>query len=236
MTVSSNYAVDFSRDEIVRMAFQLCGVLEGGKEPESGDVAMASDFINFELKALQAEGVTLRHVERATLTLVSGTAAYTLPADTVDVEMGPNDEIGSILPSSGSETPVFSMTRAEYMALPDKTSTVTGRPTRAYVEKLSGVTVTLWPVPDSTSATMRYSRVRLIRDADDGAVTMDLVPKWLKYVAYVTAENLARAKSLPMETIKDLEGKAERQKAVCLADDGQKGKIRFHLAHSGVRW
>lgn len=236
MTVSANSSQEFNRDELLVMAFQLCGILEAGKLPDGDDLAMASNFMNLELQALQAEGVVLRTQERSLLTLTAGTSEYTLPSDTIDVQLGPNDQIGTIVPTAGSETLVQAMSRAEYLDLSDKTSAVTGRPTRAYVEKHAAVTVTLWPVPDASCASLRYTQVRLLRDADTGAVTIDLARRWMKYVTYATAVHLARAKSVPLDNVDDLRSEAERMKAVCLADDNQRGKIRFRLAHGGRRW
>jgi hypothetical protein len=236
VTVSSSYSLDYTRDELLKTAFQLAGVVDEEHDPSAADYAMASRFLNLELMALQAEGVVLRSVERTTLTLVSGTATYTLPADTVDVQFGPNDEVGTIVDSDSKETSVLSMSRHEYLGITDKTSAVTGRPSRAYVEKLASVTVTLWPVPDSTAVSLRYARVRLLRDGDTGAVTMDLHRKWLKFVTYASAANIARAKSLGLDAVGDLQNQAERMKAVCLADDSQRGKIRLRVSHPGARW
>lgn len=233
MTVSANYSQEFQRDELLTLALQATGVLESGMEATADDLEMASNFLNLELQSLQAEKVVLRTIERATLTLTAGTAEYTLPADTIDVQLGPNDQIGTILPSSGSETAVVAMSRADYAAITDKTSDVTGRPTRAYVEKLASVTITLFPVPDATSTTLRYSRVRLLRDADTGAVTMDLARRWLKYVVYAVAVHIARAKSLGRETVDDLRAEAELAKERCKEDDNQRGRIRFRMAHNG---
>lgn len=236
MTVSANSALDYQRDQLIRMSYQLTGLLQAGREPTAEDLSMASDFLNLELMALQAEGVILRTIERATLTLVAGTAEYTLPSDTIDVQLGPNDQFGSIIPTSGGETLVMSMTRAEYLDLSDKSSSTTGRPTRAYLEKQAAVTVTLWPVPDASAESLRYSRVRLLRDADTGAVTLDLARRWLKCVTYSTAVHLGRAKSISSEAIKGLEIQAEKLKKACLADDNQRGKIRFRITHSGRHW
>jgi hypothetical protein len=236
VTVSANYTQEFQRDELLTLALQATGTLEAGEEPPAADLAMASNFLNLELQSLQAEKIVLRTVERATLTLTAGTAEYTLPADTIDVQLGPNDQLGTILPSAGGESIVKSMSRAEYADITDKTSTNTGRPTRAYVERLASITITLWPVPDAASTTLRYSRVRLLRDADDGAVTMDLARRWLKYVVYAVAVHIARSKSLGQEVVQDLRAEAELAKERCKEDDTQRGRLNFRIAHSGVRW
>ncbi len=239
MTVSALSTQEFNRDELIVMAYQATGLLEAGKDAPPEDLALASNFMNLELQALQAEGVVLRTVERTTLTLGTpdaGTAAtYTLPSDTIDVQLGPNDQVGTIIPTSGSETLVEAMSRAQYLETTDKTSAVSGTPMRAYVEKQASVTVTFWPVPDADSATFRYARVRLLRDADTGSVTIDLARRWLKFVVYATAVHLARAKSCGLDVISDLRGEAERMKAVCQADDAERGSVRFTVAHGGGR-
>lgn len=236
MTVSTNSLPDLQRDQLLQISFQLAGLLGAGKEPSAEDNAMAANFLRLELMALQAEGVLLQTVERTTLTLVAGTAAYTLPTATIDVQLGPNDQAGSIVNTSSTETLVTTMSRAEYLDLSDKTSAVTGRPTRVYIEKLATVSATFWPVPDSTSVTWRYAQVRLLRDTDTGAVTMDVARKWHKYLAYAVASAVARASSLALDAVMSLGKEAERLKEICKADDNQRGKIRFRLAHNGRHW
>jgi hypothetical protein len=240
VTVSANSSLQFQVDEMLVMAYQLCGILEAGRQPDGDDLAMGRNFMNLELQSLQAEAVVLRTIERSSLTLGtpdSGTVAtYTLPADTIDVQLGPNDQVGTIVNTSGTESLVMTMARAEYQDISNKTASVTGKPTRAYVEKKADVTVTLWPAPDSSAVSLSYSRVRLLRDADTGSVTIDLARRWMKYVTYATAVHLARAKSVPADDVADLRSEAERQKAVCMADDSQRGHIKFRLAHGGRRW
>src|SRR5262245_44384948 len=126
MTVSANSTLDYQRNELITAAFQLAGLLEVSQEPSSADYDMAARFLNMELMTLQAEGVVLRSVERTTLTLVDGTATYTLPTDVIDVQFGPNDEAGTIVSTSDTETVVQAMTRAQYMNITDKTSAVSG--------------------------------------------------------------------------------------------------------------
>lgn len=236
MTVSTSTSLDYQRDQLIEMSFQLAGLLGAGKSPSAADTAMAAGFMNLELMSLQAEGVVLRTVERTTLTLVSGTASYTLPSDTIDVALGPNDQAGTIVNSSGTEVLVSTMSRSEYMDLPDKTATITGRPTRVYIEKQATLSATFWPTPDTDSITWRYSRVRLLKDMDSGTVTTDLARRWLLYVTYAVAALIARAKSLPADSVKALLAEAERRKAICKADDGQRGKVRFRVVHNGRHW
>lgn len=233
MTVSANYSLDFTRDQLIRMAYQLTGTLMAGKEPSAAEIGMASDFLNLELMNLQAEGVVLRTVERTTKAFADGTGSYALDADTIDVHVGPNDEIGAVTGSSGTATPVYVMSRDEYLNLPQTTQE--GRPSRIYIEKLATVTAYPWPVPDG-AYTWRYARVRLLRDADTGAVTMDVARRWLQAVAYSIAAQIALARNLPLDKTGYLRSEAERMKAICRGDDVQRGAIQLRVTHRGRNW
>lgn len=238
MPPSATTTLDFTRDTLIRLSYQLCGLLGEGKEPSPADTAMAADFMNLELMALQAEGVNLRSVERTTLTLIPGTTEYTLPSSTIDVAVGPNDEAGTIVPPSGSESLVTVMSRTEWLSLANKATDLNSRstPSKVFIERQAQVRLVFWPPPDTYATSFRYGRVRLLGDMDTGAVTVDLGRRWLKFVAYATATCVARAKSLGVEVISTLTAEAERLKAICKADDNMRGKIQFRMTHSGRHW
>ncbi len=235
MTVSANATLDFQRDQLITAAFRLAGVLDADGALVSTDAAMGADFMNLELMNLQAEGVVLRTIERPTpLALVSGTATYTLAADTIDVQLGAYDEAGMIVDTTSGETMVMSMPRHEYLLISNKTST--GRPARVYIERLAAVTLTFDPIPDDSTQTFRYSRVRLIKDMDTGAVTVDLARRWLQYVTYAVASQICLAKSIDLAKVGYLRKEAQRMKERLMADDNQRGAIRMRVSHSGKRW
>ena len=237
MTVSANASLDYTRDQLISTAFQLAAVYPAGGMVLPEDVDAAAAFMNLELMELQAEIPILRTQERSTLTLVAGTAEYTLPSDIIDIPVGPNDHVGTIVPASGGESIVMSMTRQEYMDLANKATTATsGRPVKCYLEKTSPCKVVLWPTPDANSVTLRFNSTRLLKDVDTGVVTVDLARRWLQYVACATASQIALSKSMPLERVQYLRAEAERIKAACKADDNQRGKIRFRVGHNARRW
>ncbi len=235
MTVSANATLNYQRDEIIRMAYQLAGLLQAGREPPADDIAMAADFMNLELMNLQAEGVVLQTIERTTksLTLAAG-ATYTLDSDTIDVQIGPNDEAGAIVAAAGGNpTPIYVMSRDEYIT--QLASTATGRPSRVYVEKQATVKAIFWPAPDATY-TWTYAKTRLLRDMDTGAVTVDLARRWLQAVAYAVAAQVALAKGMQLERVGFLRQEAERMKYTLRSDDNQRGGMRFRVVHRGRNW
>lgn len=237
MTVSANSSLDYTRDQILSAAFQLAAVYPAGSTVLPEDIDAAATFMNLELFELQAEIPILRTEERTTLTLVAGTFEYSLTSDIIDVPVGPNDHIGTIVPTSGGESIVMAMSRQEYLDLANKASTATsGRPVKCYVEKTSPLKVVLWPTPDSTSQYLRFTKVRLLKDMDTGAVTVDLARRWLQYVTYAVASQIALAKSMPLERVAFLRSEAERIKKLCKQDDAQRGKIRMRISHNTRRW
>ena len=237
MTVSANATLDYTRDQLISTAFQLAAVYPAGADILPEDIDSAATFMNLELMELQAEVPLLRTEQRTTLTLVAGTAEYSLPSDVIDVPTGPNDQVGTIVPASGGESIVLAMTRQEYMALANKaTGSTSGRPVKCYVEKTSPLKVVLWPTPDANSVSLRYTKTVLLRDLDTGAVTVDLARRWLQYVAYATATQIALAKSMPLDRVTYLRSEAERIKARCEMDDSQRTKVRMRIGHNVRRW
>lgn len=208
MTTSSTSSFELTRDALIRRGYQAAGLLEASQLTDANDVAMAADFLQMELVSLISDSTAPTWVTRTTQALVASTAAYTL-ADCLDVVIDANNAAGMIVPSSGSETVVQAITRAEYQAISNKDST--GTPSLVYIERLATVTVTFWPVPAATS-TFRYSALRWPRDMDTGARTLDLSKRWQKAIVYSLAHQLALAKSAPLDRVQYLEGLAERYK------------------------
>lgn len=220
MTVSANYTFELNRAQILRRAYQVAGLLEASQSPGSSDMDLASDFLNLELDELQARGVVTRSIERTTLSLVANTSTYALDADCIDVYIGPNDVAGTAAQTAGNETLVKAVTRQDYQQINNKTAT-SAVPTLVYVEKLATVQLVFWPVPSSTGF-FYYSKVRLLKDMDTGAVTPDLNRRWHLTLIYCVARHLARAKSKAMGVVNDLDRQAEVRVALLLADDKQK--------------
>jgi hypothetical protein len=206
--------------------------LPAEQSPSSDDIAMASDFLNLELDAIQAEGIILRSVTRATLALVDGTAAYTLPATVLDVL----EPAALLVGSETVETPVEMIDRARYNTLTDKTSE--GRPVFMYVEKKATVTLTLWPVPDDTM-TLTYQKVGFLSDSDAANNDTDLARHWHKPLMFCVAAMIARARNQKQDKIDALLSEGERLKVKSRIAEQEHGDFQFlpHARSGGFgRW
>jgi hypothetical protein len=133
VTVSTLSLPDYNRDTLLTKAIRITGILATDEDPSQRQLAQAAEHMNLTLDELQASGVILRTIERATLALTSSTGEYALAADTIDVEIGQSDTMGTIVLSGGSEPIVKTMSRDEWLQLSNKS--YTGMPTRAYLEK-----------------------------------------------------------------------------------------------------
>lgn len=228
MATSATSTFELTRSQLVRRSMQLAGLLEASAELQAGDDALGGDLLNMVVLALQADGVLPTHVTRTTLDLVASTATYTLPSDTLDVFIDANNFAGTIVTTGGTETPIYAMSRAEYVGISDKTTEAT--PTKVYVERLSAVSVSFWPVPSDSTLDFRYQQVRIGRDASPGSVTLDLSRRWQLAICYDLAAHLAFAKSLPDSRAAALRRQADVYLARARASDVEKVNMQMAVA------
>lgn len=184
MATSTDTSFDLDRAGILRNAFQKLGVVPAGQDPSSDLLAMGSDVLNTILKSWENRGVFLARVERTTTTLVAGTAQYTTDIDTLDI----HQRTPYVTDLSGVDTRVDIITRGRYMEITSKADS--GLPTLMMVEKTDRVRFTLYPVPDSTVASITYPRIKLLSDLDSGSDNTGLPSKYLKALIIETALEL----------------------------------------------
>lgn len=228
--VSTVYATEWTRDEIITRAYQIAGLLNEAGTPTPAQKQLGADLLGMELDALQAEGIVLRTVDIATLSLVAAQATYALPADTLDVVGTAN------VVRSGVDTPVQPMTREEWMLLSNKNSQAI--PTRYYLHRQATVTIYLWPVPaaETPMPTLRYQKVRLLKDTDTGARTLDLEKYWIKAILWRVAYEVATAASLPSDRMMLLKAEADGLRARAKAYNRPHGPSQVYFAHRTPRW
>jgi len=225
---------DFQRDQILTAAIRLTGILPYGKQASADMIAATNVHFLLVLDELQSDNIVRKQLERTTLSLVSGTAAYDLPTDVMDIELGSNDTAGTIYGATGSaETQVTVISLGDYTKLTDKATSA--RPSRVLVERQALTKLTFWPVPDSSSLVFRYTKVRWLMQSETGAVNMDLRRNWTSYVVYAVAVGVCLDNSL-FEKAQMLKQWAAEKKALAQAGDSERGNIRFRIGHRGRNW
>lgn len=219
---------DLNRTGILRVAYQLCGLIPAGEDPDTNQLAVGSDLLNLVLKSLQDEGIILSTLSRTTTTLVAGQAQYTTASDTLDIDGG----TPYCTNTSGTDLPVRIISRAMYMELSNKTTQ--GQPTQMYIERGQALSFFLYPTPDSGWSTITYPRISLLSDMNSSADSTALPSRYLQTIVKLTAADLALRHGL-MDKQAVLRQEAEIAKNRVVGDDNEHGNVRF-VVDSGIRW
>lgn len=187
MATSGTYTFNPSLGELVLYAFNLCGVRNTALLQEHFESArMASNLM---LSRWSNQGVNLWKVDLVTTALTTGTSTYSVDADTVMI-------LDAYVTTNQSGTDIdriiMPISRTEYASYPNKDQQ--GFPTVFWFDRLLSPTVTIWPVPD-TSTGPQYLKYYRVRRIEDSALTngqqVDIPYLWLECFAYGLAQRLA---------------------------------------------
>jgi len=168
MATSGTTAFNMDFTEIAEEAWE-----RAGREMRSGyDLRTARRSMNLLTIEWQNRGINMWTIDSGTINLVSGTATYDLPADTIDLlEQVIRTNSGNV--STQSDLTLSRISVATYATIPNKLSQ--GRPIQIYIDRArDNPTATVWPVPDQGTAdsptyVLKYYRMRRIQDAGESA-------------------------------------------------------------------
>ena len=167
MTTSGSTAFNLDLVDLVEEAGERAGF-----EIRTGyDMRSARRSMNLMFADWANRGLNMFTFEQLSQALTPGTAAYTLPADTVDV-MEAVVRTGTA--QNQTDIAISRISVSTYATIPNKNQQA--RPLQYFVRRgVDAPTVTLWPVPDNSQTyTLVYWRLRRIQDAGDGVNTMDM--------------------------------------------------------------
>ena len=194
MTTSGTYTYNPSLGELTLFAYNLAGVRNTALVQEHMEAARMA--ANLMLANWSNRGVNLWAVDLVTVPLVAGQATYNVDGNTVVmldaymvIDNGNADPIDRI---------ILPISRTEYASYPNKEQQ--GFTTVFWFDRLIAPTVTLWPVPDGTSAQyLKYYRVRRIQDSNlQGGQNVEVPYLWLDAFAYGLASRLAQIWNPPL--------------------------------------
>ena len=189
MATSGTYTFNPSLGEITLYAYNLCGLRNTSLLQEHMEAArMAANML---CANWSNRGVNLWAVDLITVPLVQGQTTYDVPLNTVTmldaymvIDNGNGQPIDRI---------IMPVSRSEYASYPNKDQQ--GFTTVFWFDRLisPNPTVTLWPVPDGSSAQyLKYYRVRQIQDSVLQNGTQVEIPfLWMDAFAYGLAARLA---------------------------------------------
>jgi hypothetical protein len=189
MATSGTYAFNPSLGEITLYAYNLCGLRNTSLLQEHMEAArMAANML---CANWSNRGVNLWAVDLVSVPLVQGQKTYDVDLNTVtmlDAYMVIDDGNGQPI-----DRIILPVSRTEYASYPNKETE--GFTTTFWFDRLisPNPTVTLWPVPDGSSAQyLKYYRVRQIQDSNLANGTQVEIPYlWMDAFAYGLAARLA---------------------------------------------
>ena len=219
MATSGTTAFNMDFTEIAEEAWE-----RAGREMRSGyDLRTARRSMNLMTIEWQNRGINLWTIDEGTVSLVSGTGQYTLPADTVDLL----EQV--IRTGSGSTQQDLTINRisvSTYASIPNKTTT--GRPIQFWIERLvDAPRINVWPVPDSNDYTFKYWRMRRIEDAGRGAETADMPFRFLPCLVAGLAYHIAMKVPELQQRIPILKAMYEEEFDRAASEDRVKTNARF---------
>ena len=218
---------NFSIDEIIEEAYERIGI----NELYGQLLKSARRSLNVLFQEWSNRGLHYWEVETNNLTLVSGQSTYTMYRSTGDgasdatAIYGVDDILeASYRNASSVDSPLTKISRSEYQALSNKTST--GQPTQYFVQRfIDKVTITLYLTPGSSEAgnTIAYYYVKRIEDVGAYTNATDVpyrfVPCMLSGLAYYLSVKYAPQRTQELKLLYE----DELQRA--LQEDGSSSYI-----------
>lgn len=188
MTVSNSTDFSSSAAQLIEDARALLGVHADEEPMQAYELERGLRFMTRMLKSWETDGIGSWILTEGTLNLVQGQASY-LFGSGGDFTAVPF-EITQIRIYRGSvDLEMSQMSREEYFAQPVKT--IQGYPVQWYYDRQrDNGTLYLWPVPDATTSTLRFTYRRRIMDVDAGSDLIDLPPEWEEAITFNLASRL----------------------------------------------
>lgn len=206
MSSSGTYSFGLTNGQVTIAAYRRIGV----RTPELRQEHFDTAFMEMNLSMVHFSNLqpNLWEVELDTIPMVSGTAIYNIPANTVlildaYITTNPGSQFGQ------NNRYITQFSRTEYASLANPNAP--GAPTQFWFFRGLSPTVTMWPVPDNNGPyTFGYYRVKQIQDAGlPSGQTPDLPYLWLDAYVADLSHRLARVYAPQLEAVRA----ADAQKA-----------------------
>ena len=220
MATSGTATFNLDINEIIEEAYERAGL---GRAYSGNDYRTARRSLNLLGQEFANRGINLWTVEQSTLSLSSGTATYTLPADTVSIL---DHAIRTGTGTSQSDLSITRISIGEYASLTNKNSQ--GRPTKVYIERLRDAPkINIWPVPDNNTYTLVYYRIRRIQDSVSGSDTQyDAPTRFLPAIVSGLAYQIALKNPDAMDRVQFLKGIFEDDFNLAATEDRDRTDFR----------
>lgn len=237
MTTSATSNYNSTRNQIITRALRIVQAIGEEETPSSGAITDASQTLNDIMAELNTDGMPQWNIEvYSGLALVAGTASYDIGVGQTYDYQAPLKIIQAYIHDTTSEydTPIILIDRQRYHLLGQKTSQ--GTPNQLFYQTPKEIqaggdsigTITLFPVPDSTTATNKTLVVigqKPYDDFDSSSDTLDLPPYWINAVVWALADQLAYEYGVGLAERSMINKKAMFHRQVALSFGTEEGSM-----------
>ena len=161
--MATSGSTDFELDvaEYVEEAFERCGL-----EVRAGyDLKSAKRSLNLLLADWANRGLNQWTIKQRTLAMVTGTGAYAIGTDVIDV-------LSVVVKRDSTDYSLLRLSRDGFLTIPNKTTQ--GRVNQFFLDRQVTPNLKLWPVPDNSTDVVYYDALTRMDDADTYINTLDL--------------------------------------------------------------
>ena len=212
MATSGTTAFDLNIDDIIEEAYERCGIRTNSGQ----DLRSARRSLNLLFSEWGNRGINLWKVKSKTETLVNGQVTYNTPSDC-------NDVLEAVVTvSGGTQQTLTKVSRSEYIAIPNKTST--GTPSQYYVDRQLTPTISLYLAPD-TSAVTNIFYYYLARIEDVGAYTNTADMPFRFFPCMVSGLAFYLSQKIAPDRVQALKLLYEDELKRALDEDGQRTSV-----------
>lgn len=219
---------------VIEKAFVDAGKLARGSTPSAAQYADGLDRLNDIINVVQTDGLRLWLEEEYQLVLTVGQQTYAFgPAGDVVMDKPLRVKQASYLDTSGNLRPLTPYAREEWTRLANRTGS--GSINGYFVEKHATLTnVSVWQVPDATSATGKVVLVLQTQAPNPNAISLatGFPIEWVMYLRWALALDLASG--MPEQVISRCERNAERYRTQLNDWDVEDAPTYFQLNTQAV--
>ena len=161
MAVSDSTDFELDVAEYIEEAFERCGL-----EVRTGyDLKSAKRSLNLMLAEWANRGLNQWTITQTTQALTSGTAAYNLNTNVIDI-------LSVVVRRSSTDFAMERISRSTYLGIPTKSTT--GRPNQFFLDRQITPVLKIWPTPENSTDTIIFDALTRMDDADTFINTMDM--------------------------------------------------------------
>jgi hypothetical protein len=232
---STNFTI--TRDELIKGALRLCGVLAQGESPTTDQVSEASEALNMLVKAWEADGMPLWAIKTTNIPLTASTASYRIGVGQTVNTPKPLKvlQVWNRDTTSNVDIPLRILTKQEYNMLGNKTSS--GNPVQVYYDPQNTYgDLYVFPVPGTTEATDNQLYIvyqRPFEDFDASTDEPDFPQEWFEALKYGLASRLAGEYQLSLQIRTFLKAEAKEAKDTALSFGTEEGSFYFQVDRRG---